>query len=90
MAEAKVKPTSVRLPPDLANRLRTVAARERRSVTAQIIVCVERCLDSLPLQPAQPDARASDRTGHARMTADTPAPYPGKASSSSSSGAGGE
>jgi len=65
---------SVRLPPELERRLRQVAARERRSVTAQIIVCVERCLDSLPAQP--------DRT------LDTPAPYPG--TSSSSSGAGGE
>jgi predicted transcriptional regulator len=38
--------TTVRLPEDLQKRLKEAAERNRRSVHAQILVCIERGLDA--------------------------------------------
>jgi len=53
---------------DERRRRRLHAAAALRGTSAKALI--EEWIDSLPLQPAQPD-----------RTLDTPAPYPGKASS---------
>ena len=59
------KQITVRLPDELHERLKTAAERERRSAHAQVLVCLDQCLDKLEKAHGEDDHNDQVKAGTA-------------------------